>query len=64
MRARKNLANYVNNILIYSKNTDLTLIKIKQVLLTYEYINVELRRDLFRSSKTSIISSLINELRL
>ena len=64
MRARKNLANYVNSILIHSKNTDLASIKTKQVLLTYEHINVELRRDLSRPLETSIISSLINELRL
>ena len=64
VRVRKNLADYVNSILIYSKNVGLALTETKQVLLAYEHMNAELRRDLPRPLETSTIPSLINELRL
>ena len=64
MRAKKNSVEYIISILIYSKNADLVTIKVSQVLLVYEHINEELRRDLSKPFETSIIVVFISDLRL
>lgn len=45
------------------KNVDIIITKTAQVLLVYEYINNELRRDLSRSKDNFTISNLLKKLR-
>ena len=64
VRARKDPADYVTSILTHSKNAGLAIIEASQVLLAYEHMDGELRRDLPKSFDASIIAAFISDLRL
>ena len=63
IRARKNPADYVASILTHSKNAGLATTESRQVLLAYEHMDGELRRDMPISSESSTVASFIADLR-
>ena len=62
-RNKKDFINYVFNIVLNDKNVDIVIIDITQVLFAYEHINNELKRDLFKFTKISTMSNLLEKLR-
>ena len=63
MRARKDPADYVASIIIHSKNADLATTEAGQVLLAYEHMDGELRRDIPMPSDAAMVASFISDLR-
>ena len=63
-RLRKDPAEYMTTIVINGKNSGIAVTEASQVLLAYEHIDGQLRRDLARPTPTSTVSSMIEELRL
>ena len=63
VRARKDPADYVASILIHSKNAGLATTEAGQVLLAYEHMDGELRRDLPMPPDSSTIANFISDLR-
>lgn len=62
-RNKKDPADYVSSIVLNSKNAGIATTDAAQVLLAYEHIDGELRRDLPRPTEASTVSSLLEELR-
>ena len=62
-RNRKDPADYVSSIVLNGKNAGIAATEQAQVLLAYEHIDGQLRRDLPRPTDTSTIASLLEELR-
>ena len=63
VRARKDPADYVSSILTHSRNAGLATTEAGQVLLAYEHMDGELRRDMAMPSDVSTIASFISDLR-
>ena len=63
VRARKDPSDYVTSIMIHSKNAGLASTEAGQVLLAYEHMDAELRRDLPQPSDSSTLASFISDLR-
>ncbi len=62
-RSRKDLAEYVSNIVLNAKNAGMATTEAAQVRLAYKYIDRELRRDLLRPTEGSTVAGLLEELR-
>ncbi len=62
-RNKRDPADYVSSIVLNSKNAGIATTEAAQVLLAYEHIDGELRRDLPRPTEASTVSSLLEELR-
>lgn len=62
-RNKRDPADYVSSIVLNSKNAGIATTEAAQVLLAYEHIDGELRRDLPRPTEASTVSSLLDELR-
>ena len=62
-RNKKDFINYIFNIVFNDKNINIVIIDIAQILLAYEHINDELKRNLFKSMKISTVFSLLEKLR-
>ena len=62
-RNKKNSVNYVFNIVFNDKNVDIVIIDVTQILFAYEHMNDELKRDLFKFTKASTMSNLLEKLR-
>ena len=62
-RNKKNLIDYVFNIVFNDKNVNIIIIDIIQILLAYEHINNELKRNLFKLTKLSTMFNLLEKLR-
>ena len=62
-RNRKDPADYVSSIVLNGKNAGIASTESAQVLLAYEHIDGQLRRDLPRPTDGSTIASLLEELR-
>ena len=63
VRARKDPADYVASILTHSKNAGLATSEAGQVLLAYEHMDGELRRDMPMPSDSSTVANFISDLR-
>ena len=62
-RARHDPAEYVSTIVLNAKNAGIAATEAAQVLLAYEHMDGELRRDLPRPKDNSTIADLLEELR-
>ena len=63
VRARKDPADFVSNIVLHTKSAGINDTKYARILLAYEHIDGALRRDLPRPIKQSTVSELLKELR-
>lgn len=63
VRNRKDPSDYVSSIVLNSKNAGIAATEPAQVLLAYEHIDGELRRDLSRPTEASTVAALLEELR-
>ena len=63
-RMRHDPADYMSTIVLNGKNSGIATSEASQVLLAYEHIDGQLRRDLTRPTPTSTVASMIQELRL
>lgn len=63
VRSRKDPADYVSSIVLNSKNAGIAATEASQVLLAYEHIDGELRRDLSIPTEVSTVAGLLEELR-
>ena len=62
-RNRKDPADYVSSIVLNGKNAGIASTEQAQVLLAYEHIDGQLRRDLPRPTDSSTVANLLEELR-
>lgn len=62
-RSRRDPADYLSSIVLNSKNAGIATTEAAQVLLAYEHMDSQLRRDLPRPTALSTVADLMEELR-